>query len=52
MWLSDAPVIEGSAGWHVFDDGAHLALGALKANKGDQNYQIQAGASPGAYAAQ
>ena len=40
VWLSDAPVIRGPAGWHVFDDGAYLDLGALKANKGDQNYQI------------
>ncbi|HET9349263.1 MAG TPA: DM13 domain-containing protein [Arthrobacter sp.] len=40
VWLSDAPVIPGPAGWHVFDDGAYLDLGALKANKGDQNYEI------------
>ncbi|MDP9983999.1 hypothetical protein J2W14_003422 [Pseudarthrobacter oxydans] len=40
VWLSYAPVIQGPAGWHVFDDGAYLDLGALKANKGDQNYQI------------
>lgn len=40
VWLSDAPVIEGAAGWHVFDDGAHLDLGALKANKGAHNYVI------------
>ncbi|GAB5080824.1 DM13 domain-containing protein [Arthrobacter sp. AD-310] len=40
VWLTDAPVIEGLAGWHVFDDGAYLDLGALKANKGDQNYVI------------
>lgn len=40
VWLTDAPVIEGLAGWHVFDDGAYLDLGALKANKGDQNYMI------------
>lgn len=44
VWLSDAPVIEGAAGWHVFDDGAHLDLGALKANKGDHNYRIPPGA--------
>ncbi|UEL29443.1 DM13 domain-containing protein [Pseudarthrobacter sp. L1SW] len=44
IWLTDAPVIEGLAGWHVFDDGAYLDLGALKANKGDQNYDIPAGA--------
>ena len=44
VWLTDAPVIEGLAGWQVFDDGAYLDLGALKANKGDQNYDIPAGA--------
>lgn len=44
VWLSNAPVIEGVAGWRVFDDGAYLDLGALKANKGDQNYPIPAGA--------
>jgi hypothetical protein len=45
VWLSDAPVVEGAAGWYVFDDGTHLDLGALKANKGDQNYQIPPGAN-------
>ncbi|MFJ6028800.1 DM13 domain-containing protein [Pseudarthrobacter sp. NPDC092424] len=44
VWLSDAPVVEGVAGWYVFDDGAYLDLGALKANKGNQNYPIPAGA--------
>lgn len=43
VWLSNAPVVEGFAGWYVFDDGAYLDLGALKANKGDQNYDIPAG---------
>ena len=43
VWLSNAPVVEGFAGWYVFDDGAYLDLGALKANKGDQNYEIPAG---------
>ncbi|VXC51580.1 Electron transfer DM13 family protein [Arthrobacter sp. 9AX] len=37
VWLTDAPVIEGFDGWYLFDDGAYLDLGALKANKGDQN---------------
>ncbi|MCD9194647.1 DM13 domain-containing protein [Streptomyces albireticuli] len=41
--LSDAPVKEGRAGWHVFDDGAHRSLGSLKGNKGDQNYALPAG---------
>lgn len=49
VWLSDAPVIQGTAGWHVFDDGAHLDLGALKANKGDQNYAIPADADLAGY---
>jgi hypothetical protein len=42
-------VIEGTAGWYVFDDGTHLDLGALKANKGDQNYEIPAGTKLGDY---
>ena len=49
VWLTDAPVIEGTAGWYVFDDGAHLDLGALKGNKGDQNYEIPAGANLAGY---
>ena len=49
VWLSDALVVEGPAGWHVFDDGAHLDLGALKANKGDQNYAIPPGTMLGDY---
>ena len=49
VWLSDAPVIEGVAGWHVFDDGAYLDLGALKANKGDQNSEIPAATVLGNY---
>ncbi|MEW1636930.1 DM13 domain-containing protein [Streptomyces sp. NPDC093801] len=42
VWLSDAPVKEGVAGWSVFDDGKHVSLGRLKGNKGDQNYEIPA----------
>jgi hypothetical protein len=38
--LSDAAVVPGRAGWHVFDDGKHLYLGALKGNRGSQNYLI------------
>ena len=40
--LSDAPVIEGRGGWHVFDDNAHRKIGNLKGNKGSQNYAIPA----------
>jgi len=40
VWLSDSPVIEGTAGWKVFDDGIYASLGVLKGNIGDQNYEI------------
>lgn len=43
VWLTDAPVKEGEAGWSVFDDGKYVSLGKLKGNKGDQNYEIPAG---------
>jgi Electron transfer DM13 len=42
VWLTDAPVIEGTDGWRVFDDGAWADLGALKGNVGSQNYAIPA----------
>ncbi|WP_415948410.1 DM13 domain-containing protein [Streptomyces sp. KLOTTS4A1] len=42
VWLTDAPVKEGKAGWHVFDDGKYVSLGKLKGNKGDQNYTLPA----------
>ncbi|MEV0172127.1 DM13 domain-containing protein [Streptomyces sp. NPDC050803] len=42
VWLTDAPVKEGSAGWHVFDDGKYVSLGKLKGNKGSQNYVVPA----------
>lgn len=40
VWLTDAPVKEGKAGWGVFDDGKYISLGKLKGNKGDQNYAL------------
>ncbi|MFI9293763.1 DM13 domain-containing protein [Streptomyces gardneri] len=43
VWLTDAPVKEGTDGWRVFDDGKYVSLGKLKGNKGDQNYEIPAG---------
>ncbi|MER7762217.1 DM13 domain-containing protein [Streptomyces sp. NPDC097619] len=49
VWLSDAPVKEGVAGWRVFDDGAHVSLGKLKGNKGDQNYAVPADVDPADY---
>ncbi|WP_030670963.1 DM13 domain-containing protein [Streptomyces sp. NRRL B-1347] len=42
VWLTDAEVKPGKDGWHVFDDGRHVSLGALKGNKGDQNYPLPA----------
>lgn len=44
VWLADAPVREGRAGWFVFDEGNHVDLGSLKGNIGDQNYAIPADA--------
>ncbi|UQX01784.1 DM13 domain-containing protein [Streptomyces sp. RerS4] len=49
VWLSDAPVKEGVAGWRVFDDGRYVSLGSLKGNKGDQNYAVPAGVDPADY---
>lgn len=42
VWITDAPVIDGSDGWHVFDDGGYVDLGELKANHGNQNYVLPA----------
>ncbi len=40
VWLTDAPVVEGTAGWYLFDDGRHVDLGDLKGNIGSSNYPI------------
>jgi hypothetical protein len=40
VWITDAEVKEGKAAWGVFDDGKYTDLGALKGNKGSQNYDI------------
>ncbi|MFG1812833.1 DM13 domain-containing protein [Kribbella sp. NPDC049174] len=40
VWLSDAAVVAGRDGWHVFDDGKYRSLGSLKGNHGNQNYAI------------
>lgn len=42
VWLTDAKVVEGKAGWFVFDDAQHIDLGSLKGNKGSQNYPLAA----------
>ncbi|MCJ0868469.1 DM13 domain-containing protein [Streptomyces sp. AP-93] len=49
VWLTDAPVKEGTVGWRVFDDGKYVSLGKLKGNKGDQNYAIPADVNPSDY---
>lgn len=40
VWLTDADVVQGRAGWFVFDDGRHVDLGALRGNLGSQNYAL------------
>ncbi len=42
VWLADSPVRKGRSGWFVFDDSAHVDLGELKGNIGNQNYAIPA----------
>jgi Electron transfer DM13 len=49
VWLTDAPVKEGTAGWHVFDDGKYVSLGKLKGNKGSQNYALPDDVDPAGY---
>ena len=44
VWLTDAPVIAGTDGWTVFDDGRYLDLGELKGNIGSSNYPVPADA--------
>jgi hypothetical protein len=46
VWLTDAPVKEGRAGWGVFDDGRYVSLGKLKGNKGSQNYVVPEDVDP------
>jgi hypothetical protein len=44
VWLTDQPVRPGRAGWRVFDDGEWVEVGRLKGNRGDQVYDVPAGA--------
>lgn len=46
VWLTDQPVVQGVAGWRVFDDGEWVELGRLKGNRGDQVYRIPADVDP------
>jgi len=40
VWLTDAPVRSGTAGWRVFDSAKRVDLGELKGNVGSQNYPL------------
>ncbi|MEU8424279.1 DM13 domain-containing protein [Micromonospora sp. NPDC048835] len=46
VWLTDQPVIRGTAGWRVFDDGEWVELAKLKGNKGSQVYELPASVDP------
>ncbi|HCB06488.1 MAG TPA: DM13 domain-containing protein [Nocardioides sp.] len=39
VWLTDRP---SGGDWHSYDDGRYVRLGPLKANHGNQNYEIPA----------
>jgi hypothetical protein len=43
VWLTNQPVIDGRAGWFVFDDDRYVELGPLKANRGNHVYDVPAG---------
>jgi len=43
VWLTDQPVLPGRDGWTVFDDGRYVEVGPLKANRGNQVYDVPAG---------
>ncbi|MFJ4692229.1 DM13 domain-containing protein [Streptomyces sp. NPDC088766] len=49
VWLTDAPVQRGRAGWYVFDEAEHVSLGRLKGNKGSHNYVLPADLDPSDY---
>ena len=46
VFLTDAPVLPGTDGWGVFDDGRWVDLGELKGNIGSSNYALPAGTDP------
>lgn len=44
VWLSKAPVVEGKDGWFVAGQHERLDIGAMKGNRGNQVYEVPAGA--------
>ena len=49
VWLTDQPVVEGQAGWRLFDDGKHLEVGRLKGTHGTLVYDLPAEVNPAEY---
>lgn len=49
VWLTDQPVVEGRAGWHVFDDGRYVEVGRLKGTRGTLVYDLPADLDPAGY---
>lgn len=49
VWLSAADVVEGTGGWFTAGSAAHLDLGLIKGNQGNQVYRIPDGADLSKY---
>lgn len=49
VWLAAAPVVPGTDGWFLADDGAWVDLGLIKGNLGNQVYDIPADVDLSAY---
>ncbi len=49
VWLTDQPVVEGQAGWRLFDDGKYFEAGRLKGTHGTLVYDLPADVNPAEY---
>jgi Electron transfer DM13 len=49
VWLTDQPVVEGRAGWHVFDDGRYVEVGRLKGTHGTLVYDLAPDLDPSGF---